>query len=153
MRFLVVVALCITFHNEPPRKTNAEQFNKQEQVAVKVEASKPTEPPVPQVQQPVEVKAPPPVEAPPKPQEPPQQATNGCGDNFYANYIYMHESGCRTTAVNSIGCRGIGQACPGSKLPCGADYACQNAYFTNYALQRYGSWERAYNFWVNNHWW
>ena len=78
---------------------------------------------------------------------------SGCGDNQYANYIYMKESGCRTTAVNSIGCRGIGQACPGDKLPCGDDYACQNAWFTNYAVQRYGSWEGAYNFWLNHSWW
>lgn len=80
--------------------------------------------------------------------------TNGnCGDNQYKQYIYMKESGCRTTAVNSIGCRGIGQACPGSKLPCGDDFACQDAWFSNYAIQRYGSWEKAYAFWLNNHWW
>jgi hypothetical protein len=80
-------------------------------------------------------------------------AVAGCGDNTYANYIYMHESGCRPAAVNSIGCRGIGQACPGGKLPCGADYACQNAYFSNYAIQRYGSWANAYNFWLGHKWW
>jgi hypothetical protein len=77
----------------------------------------------------------------------------GCGDNQYAQYIYQHESGCNLNAVNSGGCRGIGQACPGSKLPCGADYACQNEFFTNYAISKYGSWQAAYNFWVNNHWW
>ena len=76
-----------------------------------------------------------------------------CGDNEYANYIYMHESSCRLDAVNSIGCRGLGQACPGTKLPCGNDYECQNKWFTNYAIQRYGSWEQAYIFWLNNHWW
>lgn len=80
-------------------------------------------------------------------------ASAGCGDNQYKSYIYMHESGCRTTAVNSIGCRGIGQACPGSKLPCGDDFACQDAYFSNYAINRYGSWEKAYQFWVKNRWW
>lgn len=79
----------------------------------------------------------------------------GCGDNFYANYIYMHESGCRTHNPNGSGCDGIGQACPASKVigPCGYDYACQNAWFTNYAIERYGSWAGAYNFWLNNHWW
>ena len=77
----------------------------------------------------------------------------GCTGNVYKDYIYMHESGCRTTAVNSIGCRGIGQACPGSKLPCGDDFACQDAWFSNYAITRYGSWENAYNFWVKNRWW
>ena len=68
-------------------------------------------------------------------------------------FIYQHESGNNPNAVNSIGCRGLGQACPGSKLPCGADYACQDAWFTNYAMTRYGSWEAAYQFWVQNHWW
>lgn len=84
--------------------------------------------------------------------QPPKQEIN-CGDNAYANFIYMKESTCNTKAVNSIGCRGIGQACPGSKLPCGDDYECQNKWFTNYAIQRYGSWEQAYYFWLNNHWW
>ena len=77
----------------------------------------------------------------------------GCGENQYSQYIYQHESGCNLNAVNSGGCRGIGQACPGSKLPCGADYACQNAFFESYAIAKYGSWVAAYNFWVNNHWW
>lgn len=81
-------------------------------------------------------------------------AAPGCNTgNRFKDYIYMKESGCNPAAVNSIGCRGIGQACPGSKLPCGADFACQDAYFSNYAVQRYGSWESAYNFWLNNHWW
>jgi hypothetical protein len=84
---------------------------------------------------------------------PPTVVIPNCGDNEYANYIYMHESGCSTTAINSLGCRGIGQACPGDKLPCGADYACQNAFFTSYALGRYGSWYNAYVWWLNNHWW
>lgn len=76
-----------------------------------------------------------------------------CGDNEYAHYIYMHESGCNPAAVNSIGCRGIGQACPGSKLPCGADYACQNAWFTDYANRAYGGWAGAYQAWLSKHWW
>lgn len=81
-------------------------------------------------------------------------AAAGCNTgNQYKDFIYSHESGCRPEAVNSIGCRGIGQACPGSKLPCGADFACQDAYFTNYAMARYGSWEAAYRFWVANRWW
>lgn len=68
-------------------------------------------------------------------------------------YIYSHESGNSPTAVNSIGCRGLGQACPGSKLPCGDDYACQDAYFTQYMLSRYGTWANAQAFWQANHWW
>lgn len=69
-------------------------------------------------------------------------------------FIYQHESGNNPAAVNSIGCRGLGQACPGSKLPCSSsDYACQDAWFTNYAMTRYGSWENAYKFWVAHKWW
>lgn len=85
---------------------------------------------------------------------------SGCGDNQYAAYIYGQESGgrvtgmCNTTIYNAGGCYGIGQACPGSKVAhCGADYACQNAWFTNYAMSRYGSWVAAYNFHKNNGWW
>ena len=89
----------------------------------------------------------------PEPVPQPSPVTN-CGDNIYKQYIYQHESGCRTDAVNSIGCAGLGQACPGSKLPCSlTDWLCQDQYFTNYATQRYGSWEAAYAFWVANHWW
>lgn len=85
---------------------------------------------------------------------PPQTSINGCGDNVYAHYIYMKESGCRTTALNSLGCYGIGQSCPASKIAhCGADYACQNAWFTDYAVKRYGGWQQAYQFWISHHWW
>lgn len=78
---------------------------------------------------------------------------SGCGDNSYANYIYAHESGCRTTATSPNGCYGIGQACPASKIAsCGADYACQNAFFSSYA-NRYGGWAGAYDFWVSHGWW
>lgn len=77
----------------------------------------------------------------------------GCGDNSYANFIYSHESGCRTTAMSPNGCYGIGQACPASKIAyCGADYACQNAFFTAYA-GKYGGWAGAYAFWVSHGWW
>jgi LysM repeat protein len=77
----------------------------------------------------------------------------GCGDNSYANFIYSHESGCRTTTMSANGCYGIGQACPASKIAyCGADYACQNAYFTAYA-GKYGGWAGAYAFWVSHGWW
>jgi hypothetical protein len=70
-------------------------------------------------------------------------------------YIYMHESGNLTWKVNtsSGGC-GLGQALPCSKMGCGLqDYACQDAYFTRYMLQRYGSWYNAAAFWRQNHWW
>lgn len=78
----------------------------------------------------------------------------GCGGvNQYAAFIYYHESGCNPASVNGAGCRGIGQACPGTKLPCGDDFACQDAYFTEYAVGRYGSWEGAYQFWIGHNWW
>ena len=78
---------------------------------------------------------------------------SGCGDNQYANFIYSHESGCRTTASSPNGCYGIGQACPAGKIAyCGADYDCQNAFFTSYA-SKYGGWEGAYNFWTSHGWW
>ena len=68
--------------------------------------------------------------------------------------IYMKESTNNPAAVNSIGCRGLGQACPGSKLPCSdTDYACQDAWFTNYAIQRYGGWDQAWAFWQQHNWW
>jgi len=108
-------------------------------VAVVEEKESPKPPAQPEIAPPPKVEVQPPVD--------------GCGDNEYAHFIYMKESGCRTTAVNSIGCRGIGQACPGSKLPCGDDYACQNAWFTTYALERYGSWANAHAFWLQHSWW
>lgn len=83
----------------------------------------------------------------------------GCGDNTYANEVYMFESGCSLTAVNpSSGDCGIGQAGPCSKLvnACPdwqSDYACQNNFFNNYALSRYGSWYSAYEFHLANGWW
>lgn len=78
---------------------------------------------------------------------------SGCGDNQYANFIYSHESGCRTTAMSPNGCYGIGQACPASKLAyCGSDYTCQNAFFTAYSA-KYGGWAGAYAFWTSHGWW
>lgn len=88
-----------------------------------------------------------------EPQNTPRAISGKCGDNEYARFIYEHESGCNLNAINAGGCRGIGQACPGDKLPCGADYACQNAFFTEYANQRYGGWQGAYNAWLAQGWW
>lgn len=88
-----------------------------------------------------------------KPSVAPVQPTGECTGNKYADYIYMKESGCNPAAVNPAGCRGIGQACPGSKLPCEADLVCQHAYFTQYAADRYGGWEQAYNAWQSQGWW
>jgi hypothetical protein len=154
---LVVVGI-FALHDNPPRKTQAEVNN----VQVAVETPKPEAKQVnetkPKVQEPVKPKpspAPQPKQAEaPKPKPVVQGVTN-CGDNVYKQYIYQKESGCRTNAINSSsGACGIGQALPCSKLPCTlSDFACQDAWFSNYAIQRYGSWEAAYNWWIRNHWW
>lgn len=86
-------------------------------------------------------------------QSAPQQAYNGSDAKLF---IYMHESGNNPKAQNGAGCLGLGQACPGSKLlaVCPTlDYACEDAFFTSYAIGRYGSWEAAAAFWRNNSWW
>ena len=73
----------------------------------------------------------------------------------YKLYIYNHESGDDPTRWNNMGCVGLGQACPSSKLlaVCPTlDYACEDAWFTRYA-DKYGGWEGAYQFWLSHHWW
>ena len=69
--------------------------------------------------------------------------------------IYMKESGNRTDAINaSSGACGLGQALPCGKMGCSlSDYACQDAFFTSYAINRYGSWENAWSFWQLHNWW
>lgn len=77
-------------------------------------------------------------------------------DTEYKLYIYNHESGNNPTRRNGSGCIGIGQACPGSKLlqACpNLDYACEDRYFTNYAMSRYGSWRNAYLHWLTYRSW
>jgi hypothetical protein len=75
--------------------------------------------------------------------------------NSYKLFIYTMESGNRTNAVNAYsGACGLGQSLPCSKMGCSlTDYACQDAWFTNYAISRYGSWYNAYCFWVGHRWW
>jgi len=69
----------------------------------------------------------------------------------------MKESSMRLDAINSIGCKGLGQDCNGQlEKDCPnwkTDYQCQNAFFESYAVQRYGSWLKAYEFWLQNNWW
>lgn len=77
-------------------------------------------------------------------------------DAEYKLYIYLHESGNNPTRTNGSGCIGLGQACPGAKLlrVCPTlDYACEDAFFTSYAIARYGSWAGAYSFWLTHHYW
>jgi hypothetical protein len=69
-------------------------------------------------------------------------------------FIYAHESGNNPNATNGNGCYGLGQDCNGKvRAQCGADYACQDAYFTAYANSRYGGWGGALAFWQSHHWW
>lgn len=87
------------------------------------------------------------------PPEPPQSPSD-CSDA--KSCIYLHESGNDPTRLNSIGCLGLGQSCPASKLlaVCPTmDYDCEDNWFTQYAINRYGSWEAAWAFWQQNHWW
>ena len=85
----------------------------------------------------------------------PRVQTTYTGDaNSAKAYIYARESGNNPNATNPNGCYGLGQDCNGVlRAQCGADYACQDAYFDGYATRRYGSWEGALNFWQNNGWW
>lgn len=74
----------------------------------------------------------------------------------YKAYIYGNESGNNPKRWNSSGCLGIGQSCPASKLLAvcpSLSYACEDQFFTNYAIERYGSWEKAAYFWSQNRWW
>lgn len=85
---------------------------------------------------------------------PPTQPITACGSDPQMAYIYTVESGCRTGAYNELGCRGLGQACPGGKLPCSdSDWTCQDNWFRNYAVERYGSIYNAYVFRLNHNWW
>jgi len=71
----------------------------------------------------------------------------------YIDYIFGKESCHDPGRLNSSGCGGLGQACPLSKLPCGAnDIKCQVSWFNGYA-QGKGGWATAYNIWLSKHWW
>lgn len=77
------------------------------------------------------------------------------GDWTYIDYILGHESTWDPGCENAGGCRGLGQACPGSKLPCGPDdITCQVQWFHNYAMRAHGgTWASNYAFWLANRWW
>jgi hypothetical protein len=77
-----------------------------------------------------------------------------CSTKQGKEYIYCKESRGNPAAINAGGCRGLGQACPGSKLPCSdSDYSCQDKWFTNYMLNRYRSWNAAVAFHKAHNWW
>jgi hypothetical protein len=76
-------------------------------------------------------------------------------DWTYIDFIFGHESTYDPGCQNSIGCRGLGQACPGSKLPCSSsDVVCQVSFFNDYAQRSHGGgWYNGYQFWLANRWW
>lgn len=73
------------------------------------------------------------------------------------DYIFAHESSNNPSAVNSIGCVGLGQSCGGGlETHCpnwNTDIECQIDYFTNYAIARYGSIAAATEYWKAARWW
>jgi uncharacterized protein YabE (DUF348 family) len=76
----------------------------------------------------------------------------------YADYVIEHESHWNPAALNSRGCAGLGQACPGSKLAAACpswrtDPVCQMHFFNKYAVDRYGGWAGAYNAKKSKGWW
>lgn len=80
-------------------------------------------------------------------------------DYGYVNYIITRESHWNPLSRNvSSGATGLCQALPGSKMAsAGADWETnpitQLRWCNGYAVGRYGSWQKAYEFWVKNHWW
>lgn len=80
------------------------------------------------------------------------------GSYAQADYVIEHESHWNPAALNSKGCAGLGQACPGSKLinVCPnwkTDPVCQMKFFNKYAVDRYGGWSGAYQHKVSYGWW
>lgn len=81
-------------------------------------------------------------------------------DYGYVEYIVSHESGWGVTKSNysGSGAYGLCQALPGSKMSsAGSDWATnpitQLKWCNGYAISRYGSWSKAYDFWIQRHWW
>ncbi len=80
-------------------------------------------------------------------------------DYDYVDYIINRESSWNYLAVNSMsGAYGLCQALPGEKMSStGSDWKTnpqtQMSWCNDYAIDRYGSWEGAYNFWLSHDWW
>ena len=73
----------------------------------------------------------------------------------FVDYIASRESGWNPNATNaSSGACGLIQALPCSKVPGNGYNPVDNLRWANgYAVDRYGSWAAAYDFWTSNHWW
>ncbi len=80
-------------------------------------------------------------------------------DYGYVNYIITRESHWNPLSQNThSGAYGLCQALPGKKMEsAGSDWQTnpitQLSWCNGYAVGRYGSWAKAYEFWVKNHWW
>ena len=81
-------------------------------------------------------------------------------DWYYVDFIIFRESNWRHWIWNSQGSSAYGlcQALPAHKMiSAGDDYMTnpitQLKWCHSYALERYGSWADAYNFWQVNYWW
>lgn len=80
-------------------------------------------------------------------------------DYGYVNYIITRESHWNPLAKNrSSGATGVCQALPGKKMAsAGADWETnpitQLRWCNGYAISRYGSWRKAYEFWTTHKWW
>lgn len=80
-------------------------------------------------------------------------------DYAYVDYIVSRESSWNYRARNaSSGAYGLCQSLPASKMAsAGSDWeinpVTQLKWCHGYAQDRYGSWQAAYNFWINNRWW
>lgn len=79
------------------------------------------------------------------------------GDFGAVNYIVSRESNWHPASLNAIGCAGLGQACPGSKLAAvcpnwQSDPVCQLRYFSGYA-SKFGGWGGAYAYWQSHGYW
>jgi len=98
-------------------------------------------------------------------QSPSYGGSGGGGDAGDMSYIYEHESSNNPCAyypsmsdcgyTGEAAC-GLGGALPCSKMrdSCGmSDYACQDRWFRNYAIERYKSISAAVSFHMNNGWW
>ena len=80
-------------------------------------------------------------------------------DYGYVNFIITRESHWNPLAKNrTSGATGVCQALPGKKMAsAGADWETnpitQLRWCNGYAVGRYGSWQKAYEFWTKHHWW
>lgn len=83
-------------------------------------------------------------------------------DYPYVDYVISHESRWNPAAVNSRGCIGLGQNCPDASgrtwlaAACPdwkTNPVCQLKRFSQYANDRYGGWQQAYNAKVAKGWW